>query len=99
MKKYMLLPILLINLILVEGCQTAPTLSADQLNAIPNGTVFCTTITGPYGTGKVTVIKLDQAVVPVGSVQVDSNTCGATITNIQVQQAAGVPLMLVPAQR
>ena len=71
----------LIALLLLAGCTSVPTMTADQLNAIPNGSAFCGTFTGTGGTGKLVVVKLDEVVALSGSVSVDSNTCAVTMTS------------------
>ena len=71
----------LIPLLLLAGCQSVPTMNADQLNAIPNGSAFCATFVGTGGAGKLVVVKLDEVVTLSGSVAVDSNTCAVTMTS------------------
>lgn len=74
--------------LLLAGCQSVPTLSADQLSAMPNGSTFCATGTGMWGAVKVTYAKLDQT--PAGgNVVIDSGSCGvALVSNAAVVAAA-----------
>ena len=71
----------LLALFAVAGCAQVPTMTSDQLNAIPNGSAFCATYTGTGGTGKLVVVKLDEVVTLSGSIDVDSNTCAIKMTS------------------
>lgn len=77
---------LLLAVSLVAGCAAmsgGPHMSVDELKAMAqdkNAGVICSTIMGPWGTGKVVAINLDQGVVRNGSISVDAN-CLVGITN------------------
>ncbi|HEX3161140.1 MAG TPA: hypothetical protein VHQ92_01055 [Pseudolabrys sp.] len=72
----------------LAGCQSVPSLTPEQLNAMPSGATFCATGTGIWGTVKVTYAKL-EGTAQGGNVVVDSNTCGTTIvSNAAVVAAA-----------
>lgn len=74
-------------LLLVAGCagiNGGPNMNVDQLKAISadkNASVICTRIMGPWGTGVVVAVNLDQRVVQDGSVTTDGATCNTTISN------------------
>ncbi len=91
--------IVLCMLLLVTGCagiNGGPNMSVDQLKAIAsdkNASVVCSTIMGPWGTGKVVVVNMDQRVIDNGGVTVDAN-CLVGITNakaIPVPKPAPTP--------
>ncbi len=65
------------------GINGGPQMNVDQLKAIAadkNASVVCSTIMGPWGTGKVVIVNLDQRVIADGGVSVDAN-CLVTMTN------------------
>lgn len=84
--------LLLCTLLLVTGCagiNGGPNMSVDQLKAIAsdkNASVVCSTIMGPWGTGKVVVVNMDQKVIDNGGVNVDAN-CLVGITNVKAAPA------------
>lgn len=90
-----------IVLLMVSGCAAmggGPNMNVDQLRAIAsdkNASVICSTILGPFGTGKVVVVNLDQRVIMDGSVATDEN-CKVTITN-QIHDKPMVPATPKPA--
>lgn len=72
----------------LAGCQTVPTMTPDQLGALPNGSAVCGTFTGAGGTGKFVAVKLDEVVTLSGSIDVDSNTCAVKVTSNAAAVAA-----------
>ena len=64
----------------LAGCQSLPTLSADQMNAMPSGATFCASGTGMWGAVKITYAKLDQSG-QGGNVVIAADSCGTTIVN------------------
>lgn len=77
------------------GISGGPNMNVDQLKAIAadkNASVVCSTIMGPWGTGKVVVVNLDQRVIDNGGVTVDSNC----LVGITTQKAEPTPKPVVP---
>ena len=74
------LAVLVTVALFTSGCQSVPTMSADQLSSLPNGAVVCGTYTGVGGTGTFIAAKLDQTS-GGGNVAVDPHTCGVTIVS------------------
>ena len=80
-------------LVILAGCGTLapqPDMSVAQLKAAAadkNASVVCSTIMGPWGTGKVVIVNLDQRVIDTGGVTVDANC----LIGITTTKAAPVP--------
>ena len=85
--------LLLLLVLLVTGCagiNGGPNMSVDQLKAVAadkNASVVCSTIMGPWGTGKVVIVTLDQRVIDTGGVSVDANC----LVGITTAKAVPVP--------
>ena len=81
--------LVLIVLSMVTGCASLapqPNMDVAQLKAAAadkNASVVCSTIMGPWGTGKVVIVNLDQRVIDTGGVTVDAN-CLIGITTTKV---------------
>ena len=76
----------LVLLLSVSGCaafQGGPQMNVDQLKAIASdksATAVCSSVSGPWGTGKVVVVNLDQRVISDGTVVLTPD-CQVTMTN------------------
>ncbi len=73
---------------LISGCtammpqpdvQSATTAASQAAAANPNGSIVCTQVIGPWGTGKVVVVSLDKGTQPKGALAVD-DACKVTMT-------------------
>ena len=77
---------------LMAGCSMLtpqPNMDVAQLKAVAadkNASVVCSTIAGPWGTGKVVIVNMDQRVIDTGGVNVDAN-CLVGITTTKVLPA------------
>ena len=84
--KASILCIVVISLSILSGCaafQGGPNMDVAQLKAIASdksATAVCSTISGPWGTGKVVVVNLDQRVISDGTVVLTPD-CQVTMTN------------------
>src|SRR6266436_2538136 len=85
--------------VLISGCATPgqSTMSADQLRALAsdkNFSAVCSTIMGPWGTGKFVYVNVDKTVVVNGAISVDDK-CLVTMTNEATVKPS--PLVSTPA--
>ena len=86
----LLLAALVMIVLSLTGCagiSGGPNMNVDQLKAVAadkNASVVCSTIMGPWGTGKVVIVNLDQRVIDTGGVTVDAN-CLVGITTTKAQ--------------
>ena len=71
---------IVLAILMLAGCQSLPTLSPEQLGAMPSGSTFCATGSGIWGAVKVTYAKLDQSG-QGGNVVIQADSCGTTIVN------------------
>lgn len=86
-------------LLLLTGCASTGSqqMSAEQLKAVAadkNFSAVCSTIIGPWGTGKFVFVNVDRTVVVNGTIAVDAN-CLVTMSN-DVRVPAG-NLVMTPA--
>ena len=82
----------LIFILMLSGCATQSQMSAEQLRALAmdkNFSAVCSTIIGPYGTGRFVYVNVDRAVVANGAISVDAN-CLITMSNESNASVVGV---------
>lgn len=69
--------------LLLTGCATNQSMSADQINAAVKDksiSVVCAKILGPWGTAETTVVTFDQRVISNGGVSV-GDKCAVQVTD------------------
>lgn len=91
---------LLLSVLLLAGCQTMGNqgLTADQLKAVAadkNFSAVCSTMVGPWGSGKVVYVNVDRTVVVNGQVTV-SPDCVVTMSNEATVKAVVTPKPTTP---
>jgi len=82
----------LLSIIAITGCATQSQMSAEQLKALSmdkNFSAVCSTIIGPYGTGRFVYVNVDRSVVANGAISVDAN-CLITMSNESNASVVGV---------
>lgn len=76
--------------LLLTGCQSLPTMNADQIKAVPQGGALCSNASGIWGTVKFVYINAERGVIPNGGIDATAD-CTVSMRNVALPRLPPMP--------